>query len=89
MLREYTSKPCKVLACMIEDTGTVTKVKDGEYKYKHKGRGASSTLLTFATSPKQVPKPGDYIIQWSKQDVYCCDADTFKKKYSVEGMVIK
>jgi hypothetical protein len=74
---------------MIEDTGTVTKVKDGEYKYKHKGRGASSTLLTFATSPKQVPKPGDYIIQWSKQDVYCCDADTFKKKYSVEGMVIK
>ena len=89
MLREYTSIPQTVLACMIEDAGTVTKIKAGEYKYTHKGRGASTTLLTFATSPKQTPKAGDFIIQHSKTDTYLCPKDVFEAKYKGQSMVIR
>jgi hypothetical protein len=89
MLRNYTSKQVNVLACLIEETGTVTKIEDGEYKYEHKGRGAITTVLIFAVSNKQNPQAGDYIIQLSKEDIYLCPADVFKEKYVVTGMVIK
>lgn len=94
MLREYTSKPCTVLACMIEDAGEVTEVKGKEstFQYKHKGKGAVSTLMVFTAAPDEdgdyLIQPGDYIIQVSKTDIYHCPADVFKMKYSVQGSVI-
>jgi len=89
MLREYNSKPSTVLACMIEDTGTVTKVpkEEGTYLYQNKGKGASTTRMKFKASKK--PVAGDYIIQHNKEDVYHCTADVFASKYSIKGMVIK
>lgn len=88
MLREYNSKPCTILACMIEDTGTVTKIEDAEgtWEYKHKGKGASTTLMVFQASKE--PVPGDYIIQHSKTDIYHCPADVFASKYAVKGAMI-
>lgn len=89
MLREYQSKPVSVLACMIEDTGIVTKKKAGEYEYTHKGRGASTTLLVFSASEKQVPEVGDFIIKLSDEDIYLCKAGVFCEKYNVRGMYIR
>lgn len=88
MLKEYISKPCTILACMIEDTGTVTKIKDAEgaWEYKNKGKGATRILMQFQASKK--PVPGDFIIQHSKTDIYHCTADVFAAKYVVKGMVI-
>lgn len=85
MLRQYNSIPKTVLACMIEDTGTVTKIKAGEYKYEHKGKGASMTLLVFQTSPKQEPKTGDFIMYENRDDIYLCPADVFHGKYRIQG----
>jgi hypothetical protein len=91
MLKEYDSRPCTVLACLIEETGVVTKLKEKDkssfkYKYTHKGRGASTTLLEFNAPEK--PEVGDYIIMASKTDVYHCDAKLFAKKYTRKGMSI-
>lgn len=88
MLKEYTSTPQTVLACMIIDAGTVTKKKAGEYEYIAKGKGASTTKLLFATSPKQEPEVGDFIIYHSKDDIYLCKAEVFNVKYRPKGMVI-
>ena len=88
MLREYVSKPSTVLACIITDKGTLTKKKAGEYEYKEKGKGASTTLLLFATSPKQEPEVGDAIIFLDKEDIYLCKAGVFHGKYNHKGMEI-
>jgi len=89
MLREYTTRPLTVLACIVEKEGEVTKVKDKEglYQYKHKGKGAITTLLTFtATAPVE---PGDAIIMVSDTDISHCPWDVFQAKYNVQGMQIQ
>jgi len=86
MIKEYTTKPCTILACCIEKEGTVTK-KDDKFVYECKGKGAVRTKLTFTATTK--PKVGDYIIQLDKEDIYLCKREVFLKKYKVKGMVIK
>jgi len=84
VLREYTSVPQKVLACKIEEDGTLKKV-DKEWEYMHKTKAITSKMR-FSASKE--PKPGDYIIQQSKTDVYCCPADVFDMKYKPTGVRI-
>jgi len=87
MLREYTTRPCTVLACIVEKEGEVTKLKDGKFQYKHKGKGAITTLLTFtATAPVE---PGDAIIMQSEEDIYHCPWTLFQEKYNVQAMQIQ
>lgn len=88
MLREYVSKPQAILACIITEKGILTKKKSGEYEYKEKGKGASTTLLLFAVPSKQTPEIGDFIMYADKEDVYLCKADLFHAKYNHKGMEI-
>lgn len=87
MLREFTSIPCTVLACKIEEGGKVEGSKSKGYVYTHKNKSGITTTLTFQASVK--PVEGDYIIQQSKTDVYHCPAEVFAKKYNVKAMVIQ
>ena len=86
MLREYSSKPSKVLAEIIVEEGTLTELKKGTYEYKHKGAGASSTLLVFTANKK--PVVGDAIIWQSKKDIYHCPKDVFDGKYGPTARVV-
>lgn len=89
MLREYTSKPCTVLACEMIEEGDVKDKGKGVWRYTHKGRGASTTMLDFSVSKDQEPEAGDFIIKLSKTDIYLCKAEVFHAKYGVKGMVIR
>jgi hypothetical protein len=90
MLKEYTNIPASRLACVIEESGVLTKLTKGEWKYTNRGRGAVSTELVFMTRTKQKdPVPGDYIVQISKTDVYHCDKKTWEGNWIPKGFYVK
>lgn len=90
MLKEYTTKPQTVLACKMEESGEIKKVKTGVYRYTHRGRGAATTMLEFTIGAKQpAPVIGDFVIHLAKDDIYGCEALKFRDKYTVQGMKIK
>jgi hypothetical protein len=84
MLREYTSIPQKRLACQIEETGKIEKVKEGVAKYTNKV-GAIQELMEFKYSEGQKPEPGDYIVKESKTNVYLVKKDLFERTYRSTG----
>lgn len=87
MLKEYNSKPTTVLACRIEEGGTIAKLKKTDmYEYKHKGKGATTTLLQFTASKE--PAEGDYIMQFRKGEYYHHPEDVFNSMYITKGMTI-
>jgi len=87
MLKEYSSKPCTVLACEILEEGKVEGSKAKGYTYTCKGVHGITTLMKFEATVK--PEVGDFIIELSKNDVYHCPKDVFEKKYSTTRMLIQ
>ena len=88
MLREFITKQKKVLACEILESGKLTKLESGYYKYNNK-IGAVNVEYEFSVDTKQVPVVGDMIMYLSKDDVYLCKRKVFDDKYSPVGMVIR
>jgi hypothetical protein len=84
MLREYTTIVQTRLACQIEESGKLEKIKAGEYKYTNK-QGAITELLEFSCDNKVTPKPGDYIVKLSSTDIYHVEKDVFEKSYRPSG----
>jgi len=89
MLREYTNKPTTRLACQISEKGKIEKIKTGVYSYSAQGSGASKIYLEFTIGAKQkAPVAGDYIIQLSKDDVYCSPKDAFEEAWVPKGFYV-
>ena len=91
MLKEFVNRPQKRLACVIEEKGELEKLEKGVWKYTHKGKGATTTLLKFSTLKNKKdaePQVGDYIVFLSKTDVYLCDKKTWEDAWSPSGMRI-
>ena len=88
MLREYTSIPQSRLACQIEETGKVEKVREGVAKYENKV-GSVTELMEFTYSDGQKPEAGDYIVHLSKTDIYLVKKDVFEKSYRSTGFKLK
>ena len=84
MLREYTSIPKKCLACRIEETGKVEKVKEGTAVYKNKV-GAIQEVMEFQYPPSSKPEPGDYIVKEGKSDQYLVKRAQFEREYRSSG----
>lgn len=92
MLREYASRPSKVLACRISEEGALSKLvqdgkETGKFRYTEKNKGLA-LQLDFEAGGHE-PAVGGYIIQQSKKDVCYCPEDVFNQKYSIQGMTIR
>ena len=94
MLREYTTRPVKVLACIILEKGKLSKLVDdkgketGKWRYIEKA-GGLTCQLDFSVPAGVEPVVGDAIIQQSKEDIYHCPKAVFEHKYAVQGMMIR
>jgi hypothetical protein len=82
MLREYTTVVKRALACKIEATGKLEKIKAGLYKYTNKA-GAITELMEFSCDTKVTPKAGDYIVQ--DAECYHATKEDFEKLYRLSG----
>lgn len=89
MLREYNTIQKTILACVIEEDGELKELKKGQWEYRHKGKGATTTLLIFSVSVGKKPKVGDAIIFLDKNDICHCKKSVFDSKYQRLGMTIK
>lgn len=87
MFKEYTSIPQKRLACQIEESGKVEKIKEGIARYTNKV-GAIQELIDFQYGDKK-PEVGDYIVQESKTDVYLVKKELFDRTYRSTGFKLK
>lgn len=88
MLREYMSIPQKRLACQIEETGELTKVREGVGLYQNKV-GAITEIMEFTYSDGQKPEVGDYIVKEGKTDVYLIKQELFERTYRSTGFKLK
>lgn len=84
MLREYTTIQQTRLACQIEETGNIEKIKAGEFRYTNK-QGAITELMEFSCDAKVTPKTGDYIVKASDDDIYHVKQKVFEKSYRPSG----
>jgi hypothetical protein len=84
MLREYTTVQKTRLACQIEETGNIEKIKAGEFRYTNK-QGAITELLEFSCDTKVTPKAGDYIVKISDDDIYHVKQKVFEESYRPAG----
>jgi len=81
MLKEFINKPQERLACVIDEKGKLEDLGKGMWKYAHKAKGCTSTLLEFKVGDAK-PEAGDYIVWIDKTDIYHASKKAWEDTWS-------